>query len=232
VRRTKDGALAFLKPNHPSFGGMSTVPAAALEKIAADLAFDLSLPVPPVVLVDGTKVGGKCAAAALSRYTHPKMLSCADAERLPETNSLWHRVRRMTAKAWSGMFAFDLWLGNEDRENMENLLIGSDPNDDPPRQELVFIDYGRSMVGGGWRQKRVRETLSPPNLATSLASSADMTVILEVADQIARVPDGSIREIVNRIPVEFLSTQDKDVITDGLLSRRDRLRSTLGKAFR
>jgi hypothetical protein len=67
VRRTKDGALAFLKPNHPSFGGMSTVPAAALEKIAADLAFDLSLPVPPVVLVDGTKVGGKCAAAALSR---------------------------------------------------------------------------------------------------------------------------------------------------------------------
>ena len=50
---TRDSLRGYLKPSKAD-ANVIAHPRAAHEKIAADLAFDLALPVPPAILVDGT----------------------------------------------------------------------------------------------------------------------------------------------------------------------------------
>ena len=95
------------------------------EKIAADLAFELGLPIPPVLLwcrpvEDKNK---EEPYVAISMVPFLPVHKWAIVEQKPEAAQ---RIGGELSAAASAMVAFDTWLGNQDRNNSGNLLAGEE----------------------------------------------------------------------------------------------------------
>ena len=112
---------------------------AAHEKIASDLAFELKLPIPPVILWD---MGEHVDAAreryvAISAFAFPQPVPWG-----PATATLTDQQKTEASQVMSAMIAFETWVSCTDRK--ADHVLAYLPAPAQPLQ-LAFIDYAFSL---------------------------------------------------------------------------------------
>ncbi|WP_238208693.1 hypothetical protein [Methylobacterium marchantiae] len=188
---------------------------AAHEKIASDLAFDLGLPVPPLVLwEDGA------ARRAVSRLPFTAAFKWDHARQAPSAVT---RMMPALTQAASAMVAFDSWVENIDRINGGNMIVSLAL---PQGFGCAYIDYAFSL-SHGWgcapaNPTSIRRGPYPEEVIV------DGAILAETVFAIEKLPSTTIEEIVRRIPDAFMEEQRRENIVASLVTRRDQLRSSLG----
>jgi HipA-like protein len=218
---------AYLKPSKGE-PAISQHPRAAHEKIAADLAFDLNLPVPPALLVDGTKCGGADRAAVVSLVMFPEVHKWSHATATPAAAAIAHHLLRSTNRTWSGMIAFDTWIANSDRNNPSNVLVGTDIDASPNSSRIIFCDFAHSMVHSQWADGSWQRVTGASFLDV-LLQCYDRASAIDVAERIKVFPDEEIRNIVDRIPTDYLSPENKALIIKALCHRKEMVPSVVAE---
>ena len=199
------------------------VPRAAHEKIAADYAFDLALPLPPVVLHRWPRPPvGDQPNVALSLFP---FLAVHKWQVIKAVPGLEDQMKLELRELSSALVPFDTWVENRDRPNDGNLLLskaGTDPGAPP---SVAYIDYSYSLAYG-WRSGGFKN-VAPVGIYPTDAKDADPLVMGEVLNRIEALPDDHVREVVARVPDVFLAPADKSLITDGLIYRKPLIRAAL-----
>ncbi|MGD0679943.1 MAG: hypothetical protein ABSC94_31555 [Polyangiaceae bacterium] len=219
VRNAANTTSAFAKPGRRD----ATVPRAANEKIAADLAFELMLPVPPALLWHRENppiTEEEFACVSLTPF---------------EPAHKWRDVRKgsqqMIAKIVAGlqmtapaMMPFDCWLANADRVNEGNVVLQEDLRAASPVVRAAYIDYAYTMTYSWGERGELWRTINVPAVAYPTEVGVDVGAISATIDRIERLSQGDVEGIVSRIPEEFLTTQRKVTTIAGLVHRKQRLR--------
>lgn len=158
---------AFAKPSKVD----ASVPRAAHEKIAADLAFDLKIAIPPALLWEWPKPPiGDQPLVVLSLIPFLPAHKWQVVKAVPELEASLKQELRIAA---SGLVAFDTWVGNTDRPNDGNLLVSKDRQDAPGTTRAAYIDYSYSM-SHVWRNKETpAEKVTPVAMFPTDASHLD-----------------------------------------------------------
>ncbi len=127
----------------------------------------------------------------------------------------------------SPLLAFDTWTDQKDHNNhAENVVWGYDParlSD----SALLFLDYANAMgfdktwQAGGWKN------VQRPPWMPEMNACIDSIALQHTVEKIEQFAEDSIREVVNRIPVDYLPDSEKVVIIDGLIGRRALVRQAL-----
>jgi hypothetical protein len=219
--------LGYLKPTRI---GDANTPRAANEKIVSDFAFDLGLNVPPVVLFD------RADAAAASEETR----CCISLVMYPEHHPwgmIWEvgvypepvqQLIRAAMARYSSTVALDLWIGQTDRNNANNAVLGVDPAN-AAYTEFLFLDHAFALningrwAGGNWR------TIEMVPLPPIFRNSLDKPAVLGAADQIAALTDQQVTDTVNRVPEDYMTAAHKAVLAEGLNGRKRLLRDFLDR---
>jgi hypothetical protein len=185
----------------------------ATEKIVADLAFALGLPVPPVTLWNaGDGKGGPlyhCVSAWA--FTAPVTWSQVK-DKFPGASAA------ALIPAMSAMVPFETWIDAKDRHG-ENVLLAAEP---AGRPVVAWIDYAFSLDFVWKGNPTPIGALAPHNPPFG---SPDRDVMIEVADRISAIDDGIVEEIINRIPADCLPQAVAKSICSNLLVRRKPLRA-------
>lgn len=202
---------------------------AAREKIAADLAFELGVRVPPVLLTENGATADAERFACVSLLLYPHQFSwvqlkefLADGE-----SAIAAEVATLIPQPAARAFAFDTWLDQTDHgDHPSNIVFGYEDRD-YQRGQFIFLDFAFSMgVSGSWANggfvrcvpapfpPRMRAVLAPAELAAAVTA-------------IEAIPDEVVTHIVSRIPWQWLADAEKHVILAGLLARRRMVRATL-----
>jgi len=218
---------AYMKPLKPN-NDEGSHSRAAREKIAADLAHDLHLRVPPALLTVRQEVPAGCTPnVVVSLILCPYQWSWGTVRSVPGEASPLGAAMATALAQCSALLAFDTWLGQTDHgDHPENLIMGYNP-DRLYESGLIFLDYANSLgfngqwSGDGWQPVQVAPW--PPRLLTHL----DPAAVAATLGNVEQLADETIREIVNRIPEGHLPTAEKPSIIDGLLGRRGLLRPAL-----
>jgi hypothetical protein len=217
VSATLVGVAKPIKP-HPC-------PFAAHEKIASDLAYDLALPVAPVTLWDrGVQANGDCQFVAISAvpFSQPREWGKINGD--PTLSGLTNSIRQRMRPVMSAMCVFDAWVHNTDHDNHPgNLLVSADPDQTLPLR-LAYIDYSYSMIHS-WPHDEWNAASCPPPYDRHVP--VDMTVLQETAQRIQALPTATIREVVERIPPEFVNDADRAKLITALLDRQRRITEIL-----
>jgi len=202
------------------------LPRAAHEKIAADLAFDLGLPVPPVVLWERPIAEPRQQRhASISAGAFPRASVWAAVAPL-----LVPRLLPELSAVASAMAVFDTWVANTDRQNDGNLLVSRDDSVTPPVLRVAYLDFANSLTyrwGKGERWWKWEEAVAcypdgvPP----------DVVVMGEAIGEIERFPSATLSEIVTRIPGSFLSKLHRSVILEGLVYRQSTIRRMMTSVY-
>lgn len=218
---------AYVKPR--SRGGPRGRP--AREKIASDLAFDLEVPVAPVVLVERHDAG-----------TTEERHVCASLVMFPSQQPLWAVRRALSQGGRSKLgekarltlsqdaargIAFDTWVGQTDHHprHPHNIILGWDQEQ---RSSFVFLDYEYAFggSGGGWRGARSRDCAIAP-FPDEFLEDLDPSVLDEMVTRIEGISGAAIERVIARIPTAFLNDAQKDEVLEGLLARQPLVRSAL-----
>ena len=197
---TRSGAVGVAKPIKKTLSN----PNAAHEKIASDLAYLLDLPVPPVALWD------RGPHQLENRYV---CVSLAVFEHALEDRSAIEAARasaQLITPAIGGMYAFYDWATAADRHD-RHVLYGAFGG----KEGLAFIDFGRSFDPMFERDMDNYEHRAKYLDDTSLRARD------EVRTRIDELDDGTIRQVVYRIPEVFLPRARKTTIINRLLARRE-----------
>lgn len=196
-------------------------PRAANEKIVADLAHDLGFNVPPVLLYGriNNVLLGEEKRCCVSLVLYPEQYEWGMIFDLSIFPPPVQHILRESMSQYSRTFALDLLIGQTDRNNNRNAIIGIGEGQ-PRRTELIFLDhssslnYGNRWAGSGWNNVEMvpiptvfRESLSKP-------------LVLEGAQQIATLSNEKIREIVDRIPLDYMSHSHRQTVMEGLIGRK------------
>lgn len=203
---------------------------AAREKIAADLACDLDLPVPPCVLWRRNGIAsneGGCVAITLVEFAAEIPWDAVATREATDHPAAELALARVFSEC-SAMLAFDTWLDHDEHGDSRpaNIVWGYNP-DQPSASRILFLDYATAMGADGtwgagqWRS--VQEARFPSILLKTL----DMTQLDEALDKILRLDSVRVESIVHRIPDDFLPPAQKLVLTQGLLGRRKLLSDVL-----
>jgi hypothetical protein len=139
---TASGIGGYAKPgrNQPP---VHEHPRAAHEKIAADLAHDLGLPVPPCILWDqGPRATGE-RFCCVSLEVFVPVWQWRDVSKAPP---LVLKLGSEVVEAASAMVAFDTWVGNSDRVNEGNLLVQEDVSGVMPIARFAYIDFANAFT--------------------------------------------------------------------------------------
>ena len=207
---------------------------AAREKIAADLAHDLHLPVPPVILHrrEGEDVTSS-RQVSISLVMYPKQWPWAQVSglSLEEESPITAAMAKVLSLA-SGMYVFDTWLDQRDHEFSPHNIVWGYESGALEQSELIFLDFAHSLgsdggdefpndwSGGGW--KPVCKAGFPALLRRHL----DGKRIENVVRAIEHLSEDEIVNVVERVPKDFLPPDQADTMIEGLLGRRICLRST------
>jgi hypothetical protein len=190
---------------------------AAHEKIASDLAFELKLPIPPVILWDmgSTTAADRERYVAISAWAFPQPLPWGQV-----TTALTQQHTLEASQAMSAMQAFETWISAGDRRPDHVLTYLQAP--DKPLQ-LAVIDYAYSM-------SQVWAAADDPSglVATYLSVQPDIDSLKTMTERILQLADERVKTIVNRITGEYLPTPKKEIILANLLSRKAKLHALLG----
>lgn len=219
------GRAAYLKPLKILTGDFAGI--AAREKIAADLAHDLRVHVPPAVLAF-RKNGppGEQRRVMLSLRVSAAQSEWSDvkfrmARRIPYTGRLdiGAQARKCAPRDAARAYVFDLWVNQLDHVgdivNFSNIALGVDDHGANPA--FVFFDYEKSMgfLDGKWQPLSV-----PPPFPPELRAAIDLTEAMDTAAQIQALPEEAIAGVVNRVPAEWLTPTDAEQIIGNLIERK------------
>lgn len=218
---------AFLKPGTPF---PDHTPWPAVEKICADIAIDVGVPVPPTQLYrrhdapDGHERRTCVSLVMDDRFTDWKP------GWVPETEDERAAVLSLLAPV-SGIIALDTYLGNVDRsDSRPNAVFYGSTEAEPPAQ-VAFIDFANCLnrqdrwVRNGWTPVGV------PKMPQLLRDAVQPKALLDVVERIEWLPDDVIDDIVGRIPDDYLDRERKVVVAEALLERRSLIRGALAKVF-
>ncbi|MCS3859798.1 hypothetical protein [Salinibacter ruber] len=211
---------------------------AACEKIASDLAYELGLPVPPAVLSQRSDPQDQWCEeeVVLSLVMYPRQWSWAQVKGLHGGGGEASPKDAALEKAFAEctpMLAFDTWIGQRDHEyTRHNIVWGYEPGN-LKRSRLVFLDFAYSLGSsggedfdgewdeGGWQPV---EAAGFPSLIEDCIDRDELEMAIA---RIEDLPEREIRTIVDRIPTNFLPPWRAENIKEGLLGRREELRSSL-----
>lgn len=201
------------------------VPFAALEKIASDLAFDLELPVPPVTLWDRSpQQNGECQYVAVSSVPFPQPREWGKIHGDPTLAAIAATIRQKLSAPASAMCAFDTWLHNTDHNNHPANLLVSLATDPEQTLYVAYIDYSYSMAHS-WPGKEWAGHYCPKVYDPQVAP--DLGTIRATVDRIQNLSETHIREVVERVPDQFITPAQKTNVGDGLADRKHRLNDIL-----
>lgn len=218
------GALRGVAKPGKSKGENPCVHRAAHEKIGADLAYHLQLPVPPVTLWKRD-----------DRPDPPEPYVCVSAWAFPacDTWKKWHgrlsaEEKQTFSEVLGGMQVFETWISAEDRKEDHVLLEDVATNEVTPR--IAFIDYAFAM-SKVWKSPDDGD--GPRRFGLS-GVTPDPEAAREMVDRINALDASLIEEIVRRIPKGYWSLRPEmapdnaqEVILSNLLKRRSRLGTLL-----
>jgi hypothetical protein len=219
------GRRAYLKPlklleDH----AQRAVP--AREKIASDLAYDLGLPVPPAVLVPSP--GSLPAGAVVSLVLYPFQWAWEQVRWLtPDDSVTAAAMNKVLAESAAAMLVFDTWVGQTDHDDHPHNIVWGYDTGDPTVSQIVYLDFARALgcentwAGGAWTD------LVEAPFPRKLRSLATNEAIEQAIDRVLQLSADSIRGVVHRIPNDYLDINQKCIIAEALLGRRDALKSTL-----
>ncbi|MBI5112800.1 MAG: hypothetical protein HZA68_12595 [Rhodovulum sp.] len=189
---------------------------ASHEKIAADLAHHVGVPVPPVCLWTNQKTG-RCYS--ISAWAFPECLTWIGAKQLGILSADFIRAARPIITV--GM-VFHTWIGNIDPHG-GNVLVDARCSELTPK--LAFIDHAFSM-SKTWRDERAALQKAGTDYCGSITiapvAAADITARIQSLDP------GIINNIVNRVPENYLPTRAKNIIIANLVRRRRELAGAFG----
>lgn len=210
---TPSGLIGVQKPGH---GNPTNPQTAATEKIVADLAHHLGLPVPPVTLWDRGTSAPLPRLVAISAWAYTNAITWGQAE--PGMTP----PQRAALVPWaSAMVPFECWISAADRQNPGNVLIGVDPSGEVLG---AWIDYSFAL-DHIWKGNNMPQCHVPPMYPPVGAALQD--AMIEVADRIVGIDNATVEGIINRIPSEYLPRPVADNIARNLLSRRAGVRALL-----
>ncbi len=210
----------YLKPVRPH-SDAATVSRAAREKIAADLAHDLGLPVPPVQLVQLDDAPDGCEkAVAVSLIMYPVQHSWSLINQIDlSENPTGLAIARVLSEC-SPMLVFDTWVDQTDHADHPHNIVWGYDRKNLSDSKIIFLDFAFSMgfrgswANGDWRNIRIagfprkmKEVLRPDDISSTVQKISDMD-------------DSNIYEIVTRIPPSHLDDSQKEVIIEGLCGRK------------
>lgn len=202
---------------------------AAREKIVADLAFELGVRVPPVLLTVNDRVPDAERHACVSLLLYPHQFSWGQLKDfLAEGESpIAAEVATLLPAGSTCAFAFDTWVGQTDHgDHPSNIVFGYEGSD-YRAGEFIFLDYAFSLgVSGGWNNEGFRTCAAAP-FPQRMCSSLSATVLAQAITAIENVSEQVVTEIVNRVPWQWLLDEEKAVILAGLLVRRTMVRAAL-----
>jgi hypothetical protein len=200
----------------PGKDGVTNPYTAATEKIVADLAFHLGLPVPPVTLWDRGPSVAAPRYVAVSAWAYENTITWAVADAGLDA------AQKAALLPWaSAILPFESWIAAEDRQNNGNMLVSSSPSGEVLG---AWIDYAFSL-DHAWRgnQMQACQVGAPyPPVGAALRD-----VMIEVADRINAVDNATIEGIVNRIPSTYLPSAVANNIIQNLQVRRANVRAVL-----
>ena len=212
---------AYLKPTtYPCL-----FPAAAKEKIAADLAYDVGVSVAPVLIYESRcRFGAVQNECCVSLVTHAEtqawQLLWTDAM---QNSPVGATIRAAVAGRVSALFVFDIWIDNRDRNNGGNVVFGED-RAFPSRSGFVGLDHSSSMgVRNSWANDGW-EVMTLPPFPDELRRALDKSVMLQIAERIEALPGDSVLKCIDRIPEAYLG-DDRNDIVNGLLARKNEVRA-------
>lgn len=199
------GMLGVQKPGRDNPDNPYT---AATEKIVADLAHLLGLPIPPACLFDSGE-GSTPRYVAISAWAYAAPLTWGQAD------ALLTPVQKDSLRTEaSAMIPFESWIAAEDRSNAGNVLVNVEANSDV---HGAWIDYAFSL-DHVWKGNQG----APCNVGGMYppVGAPINEFVTEVAQRIVALTDDSIQRVVNRIPSEYLPTAVGGNIVRNLLDRR------------
>jgi len=204
---------------------------AARGKIASDLAYEVGVSVPPVLLTVNEKVpdAERWACVSLLMYPHQfswgqirNFLAEGESPIVPEISAL------MSAPA-SRAIAFDTWLDQTDHNDHPSNIVFGYEGSAYQSGVFVFLDYAFSMgVSGTWKDEGFR-ACGPAPFPPRMCGSLSVPVLEQVISAIEAVPDDVVLDVVQRVPWQWLPDDEKQVILAGLLGRRRLVRAALGR---
>jgi hypothetical protein len=225
---------AYLKPRMVKNDG---TPRAANEKIVADLAYELKMSVPPVVLYNRQPVtAGEETRCCLSLLMYEEMY---------EWGALWaagfdiasisipplvQGLVRSFLSRYSETLALDLWVGQKDRNSDRNVLFGIDPGD-LADSAFMFLDHSSTLNFENRWEKHDWTTIETVPVPEVFRASLSKPQLMRGAENIAAMPDDAVRSIVLRVPTEFVPEQHRQVICDGLVGRKHLVRDFVATNF-
>jgi hypothetical protein len=204
--------IGLAKPGMQKVDG---IPRAAHEKIASDLAFELGLPVPPVILWDRQSAGdpNRERYVAISAWAFTPALSWDEGSK-----NLSEDSRKQASVVVSAMLPFETWISAQDRKS-DHLLIKVVGG----RLEVAFIDYAFSL-SQSWPGIDANVGQSPSYVPVV----RDNAAIGAVSDRILNFGNDKIKTIIERIPNEYLPQSRREIIIANLLSRRNKIKRIMG----
>jgi hypothetical protein len=191
---------------------------AATEKIVADLAFVLDLPVPPVTLWDRGPDAGEPRFVSVSAWAFEQPFTWRQIEAFLTREQLQQMVRPASA-----MIPFEEWVGATDRQNGGNVLVGFGPDDEAVG---AWIDYGFSLHHV-WRGN------SSPDCSVRdmypACGTPDKEAMKSSAERIAAVDRKTIEGIINRVPPDYLPAGVAENIRENLFLRQSAVHELWGR---
>ena len=189
-------------------------PRAANEKLSYDLAYDLGLAVPPVTLFNRDCSSGEEGKCCVSLFMFDQMFELGQ---LVALQGVDRSKAAQAIREGSGIVSFDAWIGNRDR-SQRNVLIGYDSA--TGRWWPAFIDHafalnsGNQWNGAKWKDVRLS------NMPSEMRAVIDKGLALATAGRIAGITDKEIGALIDRIPSEYMTSEQRSVVLEGLSGRR------------
>lgn len=208
---------AYLKPTRLC---SEDTPRAANEKIVADLAYELGLSVPPVLLYRRPGVAaGEETRCCLSLIMYPEQYEWGLIFGITTMPPPVPQIIRASISRYSETLALDLWIGQTDRNNARNVILGVDP-DDQTDMAFLFLDHAYTLNHGNRWAAAGRDRIEMVPIPQVFRDSIFKPRLVQGADRIAALPDETIRAVVSRIPDDYMTAAHKGVVLDGLVSRQ------------
>jgi hypothetical protein len=224
VRSTQSGLLGYLKPlNHNA-----QVPRAAYEKIAADLAYEVHVSVPPAALHRrANPPAGQPKEVAISLVwgrssVWGDLFNLSDpGGGLPASPPALRELVRTVLARGSGVLAFDTWLRNGDRNNARNAILAYDLGDNPGK--LLYLDFSNTMDHDRQWTNGNHSAFGRVDIPPFFAACLDRKIVREAAERIAGLSDDLVAGIVQRMPDDFLATDTRERLSGWLVWRKGHL---------